>query len=59
MHFAVNPSLRGEMLVKLRRLMAAQGGRDGRSLCASHTTNIVAEMITQLIRFEPEICICN
>ena len=26
--------------------------------CALHDT-VVAEMITELIRFEPEICICN
>ena len=24
-----------------------------------HRTTVVAEMITELIRFEPEICICN
>ena len=31
-YYAVNASLRGEMPVKLRKVMSMQGGRDGKSL---------------------------
>ena len=37
-YYAVNHSLRGEMPVKPRKLMYAQGGRDSNSLCDSKFT---------------------
>ena len=37
----VSPSLRGEMPVKPRKMMCAQGGRDSKSPCDSELTSIV------------------
>ena len=37
-YYVVNPCLRGEMPVKPRKMMSAQGGRHSKSLCGSKFT---------------------